>query len=56
MTIMDIYLPADFYALREGLDDWRDVGTSVEPDPSSQPHSHPMTEPNGCADPNWRVF
>jgi hypothetical protein len=28
---MDLYLPADFYALRENLHDWRDAGTSTEP-------------------------
>lgn len=53
---MDNYLPADFYALRKDLHDWRDAGTSVEPTQSSESHSGSTIEPNGCADPNWRVF
>jgi hypothetical protein len=56
MTTMDIYLPADFYALRENLHDWRDAGTSVESMQSSELHSCSTIEPNSCADPNWRVF
>ena len=50
---MDIYLPADFYALRENLHDWRDAGTSTEPT-QSQPRS--TNEHNDCADPDWRVL
>jgi hypothetical protein len=53
---MDIYLPADFYALRENLNDWRDAGTSVESMQSSELHSCSTIELNSCADPNWRVF
>ena len=52
MTIMDIYLPADFYALRENLHDWRDAGTSTE---AIQPQLHSADERNECADPDWRV-
>ena len=48
---MDNYLPADFYALRENLHDWRDAGTSVEP---TQPRL--ADEHNDCADPDWRVL
>ncbi len=50
---MDIYLPADFYALREILHDWRDAGTSTEP---VQPQPCPTDDRNGCADPDWRVL
>jgi hypothetical protein len=53
MTIMDIYLPADFYALRENLHDWRDAGTSVD---TARLQLSPTDERNGCADPDWRVF
>jgi hypothetical protein len=53
MTIMDIYLPADFYALRENLHDWRDAGTSTEP---AQLQSRSTDENNDCADPDWRVL
>jgi hypothetical protein len=51
MTIMDIYLPADFYALRENLHDWRDA--SNEP---MQPPPCPTDKRDDCADPEWRVL
>ncbi|HEX3896418.1 MAG TPA: hypothetical protein VHW73_09420 [Rudaea sp.] len=50
---MDIYLPADFYALRENLHDWRDAATPAEP---VQPQPCPTDERNDCADPDWRVL
>ncbi|MEP6485284.1 MAG: hypothetical protein ABJB01_12615 [Rudaea sp.] len=49
---MDIYLPADFYALRADLNDWRDVGTSTEPEQSADR----CGDRNACADPSWKVF
>jgi hypothetical protein len=56
MTIMDIYLPADFYALRETLNDWRDAGTSFEPAQSPATTVDSPNESNACTDPDWRVF
>ena len=50
---MDIYLPADFYALRENLHDWRDAGTSTE---AIQSQPRPADERNECADQDWRVL
>ena len=56
---MDVYLPADFYRLREDLRDWRDA-PSVDPG-----KSHTLEKAsaefnadsrNACADPLWRVF
>jgi hypothetical protein len=51
---MDIYLPADFYALRADLNDWRDAGTSADIEKSAQ---GTIDSPDqGEADPNWRVL
>jgi hypothetical protein len=51
---MDIYLTADFYALRCDLNDWRDSGTSTETGKSAEgPNESPD---QGEADPNWRVL
>ncbi len=51
---MDIYLPADFYALRADLNDWRDSGTSAE---SAKSAEGSIESPDqGEADPNWRVL
>jgi len=51
---MDIYLPADFYALRDDLNDWRASGTSTEDEKSAQgPTDSPDQDE---ADPNWRVL
>jgi hypothetical protein len=56
---MDVYLPADFYRLRDDLRDWRDAPAS------DLEHSRKIgTEPaacgtesrNDCADPLWKVF
>jgi len=51
---MDLYLPADFYQLRDDLPDWRDAPASardIEP-----PHAAPETPRDACADPLWKVF
>ncbi len=53
---MDIYLPADFYALRETLEEWRDAGTLTESMQSAHANAPSTKGPNGCADPTWRVF
>jgi hypothetical protein len=54
-TIMDLYLPADFYQLRDDLSDWRDApAASREPDVK---HAPSETGPRDrCADPLWKVF
>jgi hypothetical protein len=51
---MDIYLPADFYALRDGLNDWRDSGTSTDTAKSAEGSIESPDQ--GEADPNWRVL
>lgn len=51
---MDIYLPADFYALRADLNDWRDVGTSIDIEKSAE-RTIPSPD-QGEADPNWKVL
>jgi hypothetical protein len=51
---MDIYLPADFYALRCDLNDWRDAGTSIGAEKSADRTIDPPDQ--GEADPNWRVL
>ena len=51
---MDIYLPNEFYELREDLPDWRDA----------PPCEHVLEKASDCraagtdvcADPSWRVF
>ena len=56
---MDIYLPADFYALRDDLNDWRDSGTSTETGKSADgatESSHQAMADQGEVDPNWRVL
>jgi hypothetical protein len=56
---MDIYLPADFYALRDDLNDWRDSGTSADTGKSADSaidSSHKAMADRGEADPNWRVL
>jgi hypothetical protein len=51
---MDIYLPADFYALRADLNDWRDTGTSTDIDKSAD---RAIESPDqGEVDPNWKVL
>ncbi len=51
---MDIYLPADFYALRDDLNDWRDAGTSSDSEKSAE---GTIDSPDqGDADPYWKVL
>ena len=56
---MDVYLPADFYRLRDNLHDWRDAPTA-DTEKWPTPHegfaaSHAASA-DSCADPLWRVF
>ena len=51
---MDIYLPADFYALRCELNDWRDAGTSGDIEKSADGTTESPDQ--GEADPNWKVL
>jgi hypothetical protein len=56
---MDVYLPADFYRLRDNLHDWRDAPTA-DTEKWPAPHegfaaSHAASA-DSCADPLWRVF
>jgi hypothetical protein len=54
---MDVYLPADFYRLRDDLHDWRDASSS-DSDQSRKIDRDSMCPEsrNDCADPFWRVF
>ena len=47
---MDLYLPADFYRLRDDLNDWRDVGAATEPAAERTANSAADT----CVDPTWQ--
>jgi hypothetical protein len=51
---MDIYLPADFYALRCDLNDWRDSGTSTDTEKSAVGKIESPDQ--GDADPYWKVL
>lgn len=55
---MDVYLPADFYRLRDDLPDWRDASaTSTVNDKVFDERTLQAADGvNACADPNWRVF
>ena len=55
---MDIYLPTDFYELREDLPDWRDASPCerVLEKTSNLLQDRRAVEPDACADPGWRVF
>ncbi len=55
---MDVYLPADFYRLRDDLPDWREVsGASSGTEKSHDDRSMRVAaDANTCADPQWRVF
>ncbi len=55
---MDVYLPADFYRLRDDLPDWRDVSSaSSGPEKTLDDRStRAAADTNTCADPQWRVF
>ncbi len=51
---MDIYFPADFYALRSDLNDWRALGTSPDSAKSADRTVHSPDQ--GDADPSWQVI
>ena len=56
---MDVYLPADFYRLREDLCDWRDApAADLEKSRADEKASAEFNADsrNACADPLWRVF
>ena len=56
---MDVYLPADFYRLRDDLPEWRDA-----PDARAEkwrpletaPAAFDSASRDACADPLWQVF
>ena len=50
---MDLYLPSDFYDLRNDLPDWRDApATCRDSDPA-----HAVAAPqDNCADPLWKAI
>ena len=50
---MDLYLPVDFYQLRNDLPDWRDVPAAGH-DSDSKPAA--ATARDACADPQWKVI
>jgi hypothetical protein len=56
---MDVYLPADFYRLRDELNDWRDApGAGLEKSPATERVSDAFDAESrdACADPLWRVI
>jgi len=56
---MDVYLPADFYRLREDMYDWRDTPvTDLEKSRTSEKASAELDahSRNACVDPLWSVF
>ena len=51
---MDLYLPVDFYNLRDDLPDWREA-----PAPSRETdrtHAADKSPRDACADPLWKVL
>lgn len=56
---MDVYLPADFYRLRDDLRDWRGESAS-NPQQSrtleQENAAYGVESRNACADPLWRVI
>jgi len=49
---MDVYLPNDFYQLRDDLPDWRDASP-----PRDEPGEHAFARSReDSADPLWKVF
>jgi hypothetical protein len=51
---MDLYLPVDFYHLRDDLPDWRDAPqTCHETEPARAADGSPR---DACADPLWKVL
>ena len=56
---MDVYLPADFYRLRDDLRDWRDAPASVVEQSrkiEQEPVACDAQSRNDCTDPLWKVF
>ena len=55
---MDVYLPADFYRLRDDLPEWRDAPENTEKWRAIEtvPAATDSTSRNECADPMWRVI
>ena len=52
---MDIYLPAEFYELREDLREWRDAPPSDHVcDKTSEAKAAAASD--ACADPSWKVI
>jgi len=51
---MDIYLPNEFYELREDLPDWRDASPCERVMEKASDYRAAGTDT--CADPSWRVF
>lgn len=49
---MDIYLPSDFYQLRDDLPDWRDTSPV---DDAHDPQAG-LRSREDSADPLWKVF
>jgi len=49
---MDVYLPNDFYQLRDDLPDWRDVSP---PRDEHGDHAYARSREDS-ADPMWKVF
>ena len=56
---MDVYLPADFYRLRDDLPEWRDVA-AASPEKrcaiEKAPAAFATQSRNDCADPLWQVL
>jgi len=51
---MDIYLPNEFYELREDLPDWRDASSCERV--LEKAGDEKTAGADACADPSWRVF
>jgi len=52
---MDLYLPVDFYRLRDDLPDWRDAPAASRETDSR--HAPTETGPRDtCADPLWKAL
>ena len=49
---MDVYLPSDFYQLRDDLPDWRDASSVHE---EQDPHAGVRSREDS-ADALWKVF
>ena len=56
---MDVYLPADFYCLRDDLPEWCDPPATDSGFGKMHVEKAPIADTdamNACADPLWRVF